>query len=433
LTCSYCSKIFRDQIKLPCGDSICREHLSERNVVKQNKIKCKKCNDEFGVKNNQFKSNNELKSLIESHSYSSREEISLKHELEQSIRQFFEFYDEFIQNKNKIESDVFDHFQEMRFKIDEHREELKKRIDDIALGMIDQTKIYEETYLKELKEHFSSFDTTQSLANELNQKEETFRNPNLLIETIEDMQQKQEESLNGIQSKLNEMNQVKDKLKATNEFKPKLSLFNQKEEDTSLFGSIRLNACWLNVNSFIGQILTDLKQFSELIKLCQFSPNDKWSLLYRATWDGFGSHDFHSKCDGHSNTLTILKAKESEFIFGGFTTVTWESSSLFKSDPNAFLFSLTNRDKRPLKTKIDPNKHQHAIHCNSDDGPTFGGHDIKIANNANTTRDSWSNLGFIYRHPQYANGTSEASTFLAGSHKFLLDEIEVYQKESNEI
>ena len=244
LTCSYCSKIFRDQIKLPCGDSICREHLSERNVVKQNKIKCKKCNDEFGVKNNQFKSNNELKSLMESHSYSSREEISLKYELEQSIRQFFEFYDEFIQNKNKIESDVFDHFQEMRFKIDEHREELKKRIDDIALGMIDQTKIYEETYLKELKEHFSSFDKTQSLANELNEIEETFRNPNLLIETIEDMQQKQEESLNGIQSKLNEMNQVKDKLKATNEFKPKLSLFNQKEEDTSLFGSIRLNACY---------------------------------------------------------------------------------------------------------------------------------------------------------------------------------------------
>ena len=36
--------------------------------------------------------------------------------------------------------------------------------------------------------------------------------------------------------------------------------------------------------------------------------------------------DFHSKCDGHYNTLTILKAKEIGFIFGGFTTVTWNSS-----------------------------------------------------------------------------------------------------------
>ena len=31
-------------------------------------------------------------------------------------------------------------------------EELKKRIDDIALAMIDETKKHEETYLNELKE-----------------------------------------------------------------------------------------------------------------------------------------------------------------------------------------------------------------------------------------------------------------------------------------
>ena len=49
LTCSYCSRIFRDPILLPCGDSICRDHLKDRDVVKANRIKCKKCNEEFGV------------------------------------------------------------------------------------------------------------------------------------------------------------------------------------------------------------------------------------------------------------------------------------------------------------------------------------------------------------------------------------------------
>jgi hypothetical protein len=39
LTSSYCSKIFKDPIMLPCDDSICREHLSDRDVVKQNKSK----------------------------------------------------------------------------------------------------------------------------------------------------------------------------------------------------------------------------------------------------------------------------------------------------------------------------------------------------------------------------------------------------------
>jgi hypothetical protein len=82
------------------------------------------------VKGNHFESNDELKKLLESHSYLSDEEISLKHELEESIRIFFEFYDEYEQKKTKLESDVFDHYQEMRFQIDEHRERIKERIDD---------------------------------------------------------------------------------------------------------------------------------------------------------------------------------------------------------------------------------------------------------------------------------------------------------------
>jgi hypothetical protein len=74
---------------------------------------------------------------------------------------------------------------------------------------------------------------------------------------------------------------------------------------------------------------------------------DKFTLLYKTSRDGFSVEDFHLKCDGHENTLTILKATKSSFIFGGFTTVDWESSVQWKADPNAFLFSLTNKDNRP--------------------------------------------------------------------------------------
>jgi hypothetical protein len=424
VTCSYCSKIY--PIDLPCGDSICGEHLHERNVVKHNKIKCNKCNDEFGVKNNEFKSNNQLKHSIESHSHLSDQELGLKQELEESIKKFFEFYDQFDQNKTKLESNIFDHFHEMRFKIDEQREELKKRIDDIALAMVDQTKKSENVYLNSLKERFSSFDDCESLEAELNGIEEKFRNPNLLFETIRAMQQKQDESLSDIQIKLKEMTKINDDLMETNFFMSNSSLFT-KEEDTSLFGSIRLGQ-YTNVDLFNSQILNGERQITELIKLCEFSPNDKWTLLYRGTRDGFGSKDFHSKCDGNANTLTILKAKGSEFIFGGYTMVSWDGSTIWKSDPNAFLFSLTNKDNTPVKMKVDPNKSQYAIRCDSRCGPSFGG-DICIANNANTTMDSYSHLGGTYRHPQYEEDTIEASTFLAGSKYFQLDEIEVYEKE----
>ena len=84
-----------------------------------------------------------MRKFIESQSYLSEEESSLKKELEESIRKFFEYYDEFAQNKTKLDMDVFEHFQEIRFKIDQHREELKKRIDEIALAMIDETNKYE--------------------------------------------------------------------------------------------------------------------------------------------------------------------------------------------------------------------------------------------------------------------------------------------------
>ena len=221
------------------------------------------------------------------------------------------------------------------------------------------------------------------------------------------------------------MNQVKDILMATNEFMPNLSLLNQNEMST-LFGSIQLDE-YSSVKSFESEILKDERQMSVLIKLCEFSPNDKWSLLYRGTRDGFGTNEFHSKCNGKSNTLTLLKAKENNFIFGGFTMVSWDSSSGWKSDANAFIFSLTNKDNQPLKMKIGLFRHQYAIRCHSSFGPRFGD-DIHIADDANTTMDSYSNLGCDYKHPQYARGTNEVKSFLAGSFNFRLDEIEVYQK-----
>jgi len=106
LTCSYCSKKFRDPILFPCEDSICSEHLSDRDVVKQNRIKGKKCKQEFGVKDSGFQSKEPLTQLLENPSYLSGEELSLKHELEESLRIFFEYYDEFSQNRTKLDMDV---------------------------------------------------------------------------------------------------------------------------------------------------------------------------------------------------------------------------------------------------------------------------------------------------------------------------------------
>jgi hypothetical protein len=285
----------------------------------------------------------------------SEDESSLKQKLEASIRDFFQLNDKFNLNKTQVESYVFEHFQAMRFEIDLQREKLKKLIDDIALEMIDETEKYEAMYLNNLKRDlFKSphFDDTKTLENELNEIEETFRNPNLLIQSIQDMQQRQEASLNDMRLKLNEMTKIKGDLKETNEFKPNVSLFDQKEV-TSLFGSIKLNG-YSNTNSFkCSQILKDERQLSELMKLCEFSLEDTWSLLYRGTRDGFSANSFHLKCDGHLATLTILKASGTSYIFGGFTSQAWQSPTpaRVKADPSVFLFSLTNKNNQPSKIR----------------------------------------------------------------------------------
>ena len=93
--------------------------------------------------------------------------------------------------------------------------------------------------------------------------------------------------------------------------------------------------------------------------------------LYRATIDGAEAAKFHSKCDNIPNTLTIIKSKGNR-RFGGFTSQKWESSSIFKDDKNAFLFSL---DKNKIYSyKNDGN----AIFCCSDFGPCFGRNDRLI-------------------------------------------------------
>ena len=70
-----------------------------------------------------------------------------------------------------------------------------------------------------------------------------------------------------------------------------------------------------------------------------------------------------------------------------------------------------------------------AIYCHTNLGPTFGTTDIHICGYSNVMNSSYSDISNIYKHPQYAKGSNEAKSFLAGSCNFQTSEIEVYTKE----
>ena len=49
--------------------------------------------------------------------------------------------------------------------------------------------------------------------------------------------------------------------------------------------------------------------------------NFQWRLCYRASSDGWGATDFHSKCDNQGPTIVIVQV--GNYIFGGFTNCNW--------------------------------------------------------------------------------------------------------------
>jgi len=161
--------------------------------------------------------------------------------------------------------------------------------------------------------------------------------------------------------------------------------------------------------------------------LCKFPSEKKWKLLYRATRDGFSGPKFHSKCDGIANTITIIKS-EHDNIFGGFVEIAWDSTSeygeLYDPETKAFIFSLVNKEKKPFKVVCD--LQCHAIHCDSDLGPSFGCDDICIASDSNLNRDSFSDFGISYNHIDYLDRDKRSDSILAGSYRFQTVEIEVF-------
>jgi hypothetical protein len=217
---------------------VCEEHLTETNVVEQNKIECATFKNSFEINGETFKSVKPFKRLLDSQVYLSDEEINLKLKMKESLGVFFKIYEEFISNRNKVSLDCKNHFQEVRRHIDLTKEKLKENIDAIAMEMIDKTNEFEVSYLKSLNDNLDAslkMFEKKSYDMELKEIDDEFRNPNLLIESIKQMQLKQQKDVAEIQIELNKMMQANRNLKASNEFKSDLIF------DKELFGTLHLN------------------------------------------------------------------------------------------------------------------------------------------------------------------------------------------------
>jgi hypothetical protein len=168
----------------------------------------------------------------------------------------------------------------------------------------------------------------------------------------------------------------------------------------------------------------------------------RFMLLWRGSRDGFGAVDFHGRCDGHANTLTLILDTDGN-VFGGFTPLKWESrvqredwednswneksecmDNRSKCDNSllSFLFTLKNPHNIPArKFALMAEWKQEAIWCDSTYGPSF--RDLGVRDNCNAEACSCTCRGSSYindtgLHPYKA---------LTGSRYFQVQEIEVFE------
>jgi len=305
-----------------------------------------------------------------------------------------------IENSNEM---VNIHCIDLRNDVQLKAEEAIQQINELSSQIIEEIDEYEQKLIEYNKTNSKLLDEFNKNAKEL----ETFHSVN--TEYLKKYEVDEE-----LVVKLNE--------KATNLIKKaELEIENLKETifDGKIF-KFEKNSYKIEKSTII---LSGKDQINDLISLCEFPAYQKWKLIYRATQDGFEASQFHSKCDDKLNTLVVIKSENGN-VFGGYTEQSWSGQD-YKNDENAFIYSLINKLNKPLKMKCIDSKR--AIFCNSDFGPNFGSYDIEIKSNSNINTDSNSNLGDSYKHPDYEKDSNEAKSFLAGSHKFKVSEIEVYK------
>jgi hypothetical protein len=165
---------------------------------------------------------------------------------------------------------------------------------------------------------------------------------------------------------------------------------------------------------------------SDFPKLFEDFKTKQFTLLWRGSRDGFRGYDFHSRCDKHPNTLTVILDTDGN-IFGGFTPVEWESprKEKNKADPSlkSFIFTLKNPHNVPARRFVlKAEMKDQAIYCYSDWASDFC--DICVSDNCNANTDSYTH----YFGTRYPNGTGlDGKTFFTGSARFQVTEIEVFE------
>jgi len=414
LLCRQCKVRLEKPKILPCGETICS--FCETSIqIKDRMFDCLVCKEKHKMPKNGLITNKSLSEIlaIELTTVSRGEAYDSLMKFLNDIQKKLSFIKIGIENSTDL---VKEHCIDLRSDVQLAAEETILKVNDITTKLIEEIDEYEKELIEFNKNNSKSLDTFNAIVKEL-ESFHTLNTEYLNKNKVDDklLKKSNEEADNLVKKAELEIENLKNSIFDGNILKFERN--TEKINDTIL-GMLKKNKI---IDSLIISNHSEQKQ---LLSLCEFSLNQKFNLIYRASQDGFEASSFHSKCDNKLNTLIIIKSTNG-YVFGGYTEQTWNCIGIYKADPNSFIFSLINKTNKPIKMKNITA--ERAIGCAESYGPVFG-IDLMIADKSNTNTASSSDLGSSYIHPDYTKGSNEAKSFLAGSMNFQVSEIEVYTK-----
>ncbi len=417
LSCKNCEGRLDKPRILPCGNSICSFCISSIHLKENKEFQCLVCNELHEMPKNGLPLNNLAAEILSIKSVKVSRGNAFE-SLQETLREIEKNKIDFKNCVNNSDDCIKEHCVELRDKVQLKTEQAICKIKDLSEKVIDEINEYEQEII------------------DLNKKnQDSLKFYDTIYKQLELFQLKMYDYLqltNLNDAKLIKLNQNAIILKENVEsiiknikniiFSGRFLTFDANEDEI-----VRETLGELIMND-LNEIL-DNDKFDELMKLCEFPVDQIWHLIYKASKDGFEAEKFHLQCDDKPSTLVIVKSSNGN-VFGGYTERSWSNTDplsefIDKSDPNAFIFSLINKENRPLKVNCS---HNQGIRCKNTFGPIFGGKEgySDLVVNLNKNYDNFSHFGHYYIHPDYEYKSEKAYLFLAGSHKFQVSEIEVY-------
>ena len=231
--------------------------------------------------------------------------------------------------------------KEITFILKERIKTQKEIINDLVSNSILLNKKIEEQNQK-IEEQNQKIGEQRKTIEEQNQKLE---DQNQKIEEQRKKEEEQNKKINQLEIKVMNMEEqnkkIKDELKEILKNEIMKELKNEKEKDTDINITPIVNSKSKIINNEL---------FKQLNNWINPSKSLKFELIFTASINGDSAKDFHKYCDGKGPTVTIVKGKNGH-IFGGYVTVPFSSDGKSHYDDKAFLFSLTNMKKFPIKIK----------------------------------------------------------------------------------